>query len=454
MTFSTILHIFPHIWRSCSILHLKRFLLPSALFLGIAAGHAQIKSDTVSVRAYFTYGSSSLEPEFRDNSGHLARFGNLSQALLTDPDFRLQQIRIRSGASPEGNTAAQRRLTDRRGETIRRYLAEQTGLPVARIEMESVGIDWSGLEDLVAATEMPYRTEALKILRETPEWISRGGKVVDGRKRQLQLLAGGDVWRYMSEHMFPALRCVEVRLLGQNLAPVLFADTLPAKSANAPRATRDTIVVSHRDTLVVIHRDTVVVSRRDTVVLDCCSGSHPFSMTLRTNLLYDAALIPNIGAEFHLGRGWSLGGNWMYAWWDNDRRHRYWRTYGGEAVLRKYFGRGDSASPFAGHHLGIYGQMATYDFETGGRGYLGDRWSWGGGFEYGYSLPLGRRLNLDFTIGIGYFGGTYKVYDPEDGCYVWKETRQRRWIGPTKAEISLVWLLGRKNINDKKGGKR
>ena len=76
------------------------------------------------------------------------------------------------------------------------------------------------------------------------------------------------------------------------------------------------------------------------------------------------------------------------------------------------------------------------------------------GLEYGYSLPVGRRLNLDFTVGVGYWGGEYQKYLPEDGDYVWIETRQRHWFGPTKAEISLVWLLGRGNYNTKKEGKR
>ena len=62
-------------------------------------------------------------------------------------------------------------------------------------------------------------------------------------------------------------------------------------------------------------------------------------------------------------------------------------------------------------------------------------------------------LNLDFVIGVGYWGGEYHKYDPVDGCYVWKETLQRHWFGPTKAEVSLVWLLGRGNHNEK-GGKQ
>ena len=410
--------------------------------------------DTVRVSAYFRYGASGLAPEFRDNGGRLARFGNISAALLRDTTFRVSEIRVRAGASPEGNSAAQRQLTDRRGETIRRYLSESTGLPAARIEVESVGIDWTGLETLVAASDYAQRGEVLRILRETPEWISRGGKVVDGRKRQLQLLDGGRAWRDLAEHFFPQLRRVEVTLAGENMHRVLFADSIPAAPVIPAAPQRDTVVRVERDTLVVVERDTVVVMHYDTVVLTCRRERRPLSAALRTNMLYDAAAIPNIGIEFHLGRGWSLGGNWIYAWWNSDRRHRYWRIYGGDLLLRRYFGRRDSASPFAGHHAGLYGQLVTYDFETGGRGYLGDRWSWGGGVEYGYTLPVGRRLSLDFTLGVGYLGGEYKVYDPEDGCYVWKETRQRHWVGPTKAEISLVWLLGGRNVNERKGGKR
>lgn len=65
------------------------------------------------------------------------------------------------------------------------------------------------------------------------------------------------------------------------------------------------------------------------------------------------------------------------------------------------------------------------------------------GVEYGYSLPVAYRLNIDFTIAVGYWGGTYYEYTPVDNCYVWQATKERHWFGPTKAEISLVWLIGR-----------
>lgn len=105
-----------------------------------------------------------------------------------------------------------------------------------------------------------------------------------------------------------------------------------------------------------------------------------------------------------------------------------------------------------GHHVGLYGQMLTYDIEWGGRGYLGDRWSWGAGLSYGYSLPIGRQFNIDFTLGVGYLSGDYMKYQPEDNCYVWESTRKRKWFGSTKAEVSLVWYIGGRN--ELKGGVR
>lgn len=87
-------------------------------------------------------------------------------------------------------------------------------------------------------------------------------------------------------------------------------------------------------------------------------------------------------------------------------------------------------------------------------GTLWEKMNYSAGLEYGYSLPITQRLNLDFVIGVGYWGGTYYEYLPTDNHYVWQATKQRRWFGPTKAEMSLVWLLGNGNYNAKKGGKR
>lgn len=82
-----------------------------------------------------------------------------------------------------------------------------------------------------------------------------------------------------------------------------------------------------------------------------------------------------------------------------------------------------------------------------------DKCHWGVGVEYGYSLPIHRRLNLDFTLGLGYLTGEFWEYKPIDQCYVWQATKRLHWWGPTKLEVSLVWLIGRGNVTKKGGGR-
>ena len=179
-------------------------------------------------------------------------------------------------------------------------------------------------------------------------------------------------------------------------------------------------------------------------------------------MLYDLALTPNLGVEFYLGKNFSITADWMYAWWKSDARQWYWRVYGGDLAFRKWLGRKAAQKPLTGHHIGVYAQALTYDFLWNDKGSIAglpggnifDSAHCAVGIEYGYSLPVGRRLNIDFTLGIGYMWGKYYEYTPIDNCYVWQATKKRKWIGPTKAEISLVWLIGRSNVNAKKGGKQ
>lgn len=182
-------------------------------------------------------------------------------------------------------------------------------------------------------------------------------------------------------------------------------------------------------------------------------SGNPLYFAVKSNLLYDAALIPNLGAEFYLGHNLSVAADGMFAWWSKHEKDFCYRICGAELEMRWWFGRAAQQKALQGHHIGLYGQFLTYDIMLGNRGYQCDDGSYGVGVAYGYSLPIAKRLNLDFTIGLGLMSGQYKEYLPIEEHYVWQITRKINWWGPTKAEVSLVWLLGRDNLN-KKGGRR
>lgn len=164
-------------------------------------------------------------------------------------------------------------------------------------------------------------------------------------------------------------------------------------------------------------------------------------IALKTNLLYDAAATPNLALEVGFASRWSVSADWMYAWWSREEKDRFWRIYGGNLEAR-YWLKKDS---WTGHHFGVYGKMLTYDFAFGGDGVLAPKWQWSAGVSYGYSLPVSRNFNIDFSISVGYLGGNYRKYCNSCDDYYWKSDHHNRYIGPTRAEVSLVWLLNRKN---------
>lgn len=181
-------------------------------------------------------------------------------------------------------------------------------------------------------------------------------------------------------------------------------------------------------------------------------------VALRTNILYDAVVIPNIGLEVGLPKQFTIGADWFGTWISSDKHHFYWQGYGGYLTLRYYFGKDADVHPFTGHHVGVYGSLLTYDVEFGGKGYQAASPGFGGGIEYGYSLPIGHHLCFDFNIGLGYQGGEYKTYRPTNdgtGHYEWLATYRRHWWGPTKAEVSLKWLIAPVDKSTRrKGGRR
>lgn len=167
---------------------------------------------------------------------------------------------------------------------------------------------------------------------------------------------------------------------------------------------------------------------------------------IKTNLLHDVAITPDIGAEIWFDGGRvSVAAETVWAWWSNDARHQYWRVRGGWLEVRRWLGKDGVVA--RGHHVGIYGMMIDFDFEFGGRGVRSPGGMWGAGFSYGYSLPVSPRLHLDFNLRVGYDRGDVMKYKPMCGTYVCTGRDDRFYFGPTAVEVTLVWFPGRGKKN-------
>lgn len=404
-------------------------LLLTALYTG--AGAQDVKRHEVvvdSVEIHFHQSRTYLDMKLRDNEAQLNRIVDKLNDRSQDSILVLQNIRIVGGASPEGTVKFNEYLSLHRANRLFDYVKEHADVPDAEEEYTFLGRDWEGTLTLMRNDpNVPYKDEAIALLEEIVRQKKETGKEPPLALEVFKRLRYGEPYWYMYQHHFPTVRASHVYLTYlRELNPEL----LPA--LEAPQ--------------VFFHVDPVTPELFFPTPCYC----KPFYMAIKTNMLYDAAAIPNIGFDFYVGRNWSVVTNWLYTWIKNDSRHRYWRAYGGDLEARWWFGSKAKEKPLTGFHVGPYFGLLTYDFEWGSKGYQARRWSKTAAVAFGFSLPIKRRLNLDFTVGGGYHWGKYYEYKPVDGHYVWQKTKRRKYFGPTKLEISLVWLVGCNNENQDK----
>lgn len=171
-------------------------------------------------------------------------------------------------------------------------------------------------------------------------------------------------------------------------------------------------------------------------------------VAVKSNLLSDFWLNPNLGLEVGLAPKWTLEVDGQFNAWtlSNNKRWKHWAVQPG---VRYWL-----CDRFGGHYFGAY--MHGGQYNAGGINvnvyFLGtdfrklentryQGWFVGGGVSYGHAFMLSRHWNLETEIGIGY---SYTHYDRFRcaGCGKKIETNKpHHYVGPTKAAINLVYLF-------------
>lgn len=163
-------------------------------------------------------------------------------------------------------------------------------------------------------------------------------------------------------------------------------------------------------------------------------------LAVKNNLLYDLALAPNIEIEVPIGRQWSLNTEYKCPWWINDSRDFCYQLLSGGVEARYWLGKRHQRLRLTGHFIGLYAEGGVYDFQFGGDGYQGKYYG-ASGLTYGYVKPIARHLALEFSLGVGYLTTEYRKYTPYKEDLIWTSSGRYNFIGPTKAKVSLVWLI-------------
>lgn len=422
---------------------IKYLIILTLLVASCVGTHAQQLNDSVRVR--FKVNNTVIDTLLSGNNIAMRNFAKRIKKLTSNDSITLtiNSILITGAASPEGSIAINEHLSRERATAITKWLKGYLEFPDTLPQFIFKGRDWQGLLKAVKKdANVPYRNEVVSLLENIINTPPSSNYKKDNVGR-LKALRKGKPYYYMWRNIFPTLRASEVFIdITTRPIPRPVADTI---GEQCDRAVGCVSVEPSSPIDTVINSNFLTPSR----------GGYAFA--IKTNALYDVLAIPNIGVEFPIGNHFSIGANWMYAWWHKHARNRHWRIYGGDINARYYLNNNEHS--LTGHHFGVYGQVLVFQIAFGGKGYItgipGENiWGkpyFGGGLEYGYSKQLSRRFNIDFSLGLGFMLGEYREYRPIDDHYVWQSTHRRNWFGPTKAEISLVWLIG-KLPQKQKGG--
>lgn len=340
----------------------------------------------------------------------------------------IERIDVFGYASPEGSPKLNKRLAERRSRNVADYIIARTGVAPGKVSARGMGEAWDDLRALIEANpDVPYRSRLLDIIDNTPEWIyDSGGRIVDGRKKQLMDLAGGRPYRWLLANIFPKLRyatTVSVQYAPIEPAPVIEEIPEPVDTVS----TVEPVVV---DDVVYVVSDTAAMAAEP------LPDAPLHRLAIKTNLLYDAALLPNLEVEWRINDDWSLALEGDVAWWGKYSKNKSYRLAVVSPEVKRWF---RTRAPLHGFYAGAFAGGGLYDFEKSTRGYRGEGAM--AGLSVGYMWPIGRCLSLEAAIGAGYLYTRYKEYVPVDGHHVYQRTKDLNYFGPLKVKFSLVWRL-------------
>lgn len=405
----------------------------------------------------FLVNSVRIDSLLHDNQRELGKIRSSLDSLVTDTSAVITRFSVCGYASPDGPYLTNLTLASGRSETLSQFISKQYGVPRDLISSTFVAEDWAGVRRYVEKQDWMAKQEILDVMdkEEDPD-------------RRLSLIQRRFPTEYadMRQNLLPFLRRSEYTIEYEQLAPN--EQRLSPYRHRGSTATATAASATRTGTVGTSNGNSLTEAPFTPLSLPSSFKTYRPLFALKTNLLFDAALCPNVEIEIPMGR-WSLMVEDWFPWFrvghnkkgeespyyrsdQRPTRHSYelW-TVGAE--LRYWFApRCRAAKPtLSGTFIGIYGAGGKYDLEWKSEGYQGEFTSFG--LTIGHSWVLSRHWNLELSASGGYVGGPYRHYTAEfdDARLIYRDKDNLRYIGPTKLKLSLSWLLGRKA---KKGGEK
>lgn len=177
------------------------------------------------------------------------------------------------------------------------------------------------------------------------------------------------------------------------------------------------------------------------------TGMQAQNVGIKTNLISDGFLSPNLGIEIGLARKWTLDISGQTCLWDVN--HHKWKHWLAQPEARYWF-----CDRFAGTFLGIHALGGQYNFGNihNNIKFLGSDfsqltdyrfqgWAAGAGVAIGHAWVLGKHWNLEAELGIGWIYTKFDKYACSDCGRKVASNQHHNYFGPTKLNLALEYIF-------------
>lgn len=139
-----------------------------------------------------------IVPELANNAAILAEVKEVIDKVNDDKDVTISRINMTGYASPEGNEKSNMLLSENRAKSFANHLRQLYKFESKLFSLDWKGEDWGGLKRVIETSSLSSKLEILDILENTTS--------VAERKRKLQSLEGGTIYKNLLTNYYPDLR--------------------------------------------------------------------------------------------------------------------------------------------------------------------------------------------------------------------------------------------------------
>ena len=412
---------------------------------------------------YFPLSETTIHPEYMGNEANIA----VLREMLSDPERVPSRIVIEGAASPEGPYSINERLGATRAKVLVNFLTSEFPYLKNRIVVRSVAEDWDGLRACILANGSLSEGEKAELVG-----------IIDSNNspvRKEALLKASASYPVVEKECLPYIRYARIGNIEFETSPAV-EDTTPKDTT--PKDTVTTVVPADTTSAPVAVDTTDLFPARDTLdavaPVDTTAKVNPYTggivpafpapakgyrnmiAAVKTNLLYDAVTGLNVEVEVPIANRFSVAWEDVFPWWETGNKYCFqlWEM-GAEA--RYWFKPWETigTEKLRGWFVGPYVMSGKYDFQYDKSiNYQGEMWSVGA--TAGYAMPIGKkkRVNLEFSLSMGYMKTHFRHYIPTDSYdkLIHDPAGDGSFYNifkyPTKAKVSLVVPLtyGKKEV--------